>query len=830
MQAPPPRNESQRLQKLQCYNVLDTKPEAAYDDLTQLASLICQTPIALISLIDKERQWFKSVAGLHTRETHRDLAFCAHAILSSATLIVSDALQDPRFADNDLVTGEPHIRFYAGAPLVTPDGFVLGTLCVIDSQPRTLSQQQVIALESLARQVVSQLELRLNLKRLADEIDERNGIEAKLLETQHELSEAQAIAQLGNWANVPDSNLISMSEEAARIFGFASATELSFHDFIAPIHPDDRDALCQAFERASSGADCYLLEIRLLSDEGVTRHVACRGKPVVNDHGEVTQIVGTVQDITSYKIIELALQQAKAKAETASQTKTEFLANVSHELRTPLNAILGFAQLIDREPDFPNSCREYLSTILSSGNHLLSLINSVLDLSKIEACRMKVSHSTVDLLELLESVDAMLKQQAIAKGLRLETNIDSSLPRYVHTDAQKLRQILLNLLNNSIKFTQQGCVRLVAEWIPQSDRQSTPMLQIRVQDTGPGIEREDHQRIFEAFEQTESSKHTANSTGLGLTLSAHFINLMDGTICLESQVDEGTTFVVTLPMKEVSRRKELFHYIPEMPVLHREQPLTRPRILLVDDQSDNRKLVMKLLGRANIDIQEAKNGAIAVETWKNWKPDLILMDMRMPVMDGYEATQKIRYLEAQAAQMTEASENDPANSTKTKIIAVTASAFADDRLRIIEAGCDDVVYKPYRVNTLYEAIATHLNLDVEDLRQSVSNSNSKSFDFAKKTTAKPKSTPPPSKRQGEDFSPVLSGVELDVMPQSWQDALYDAAYCLNEQTCRQLIALIPASSSRLAQFLIAMVDDFRFELICNLLQESKKSASVSVKN
>lgn len=825
MRAALPNNENQRLQKLQCYNVLDTKPESAYDDLTQLAALICQAPIALISLIDKERQWFKSVVGLHAEETHRDLAFCAHAILSPSTLVIPDALQDPRFAENDLVVGEPHIRFYAGAPLITPDGFVLGTLCVLDSQPRMLNKQQILALEALARQVVSQLELRLHLHRLGEEIDERNAAEAKLLDIQHALSEAQAIAHLGNWSITLDTNQVFLSEEALKIYGLEPTAQLSFQDFIGPIHGDDRAAFCQAFEQVSSGTDCYFLEMRVFRPDGVMRYVACRSKPVFDNSGEMAQVVGTIQDITSYKTIEIALHQAKAEAEAASQTKTEFLANMSHELRTPLNAILGFTQLMDREPDFPNTCREYLSTILASGNHLLSLINNVLDLSKIEARHMTLSNSTVNLSELLESVYAMLKQQAVAKGLELEIDLGSSLPCYVHTDAQKLRQILLNLLNNSIKFTNKGSVRLTATWLPVSDRHPKPALQIQIRDTGPGIKSEDHHRIFGAFEQAESSRYASNSTGLGLTLSAHFINLMEGQISLESQVDQGTTFWVTLPMEIVGSSRDLSHYIPKMPVSVQQPPLTRPRLLLVDDQADNRQLVMKLLSQANIDIQEAENGAIAIERWKDWKPHLILMDMRMPVMDGYEATRQIRYLEAQTSQSTDGSQRAPADPETTKIIALTASAFADDRLRIVEAGCNDVVHKPYRINTLYEAIAHHLNVDVKELRQPLSGGVPKGIE----TPAKPSAQPSSERLDSLDtLSPTLNAINLQVMPQPWQDALHHAAYRLNEQECRKLISQIPTSASHLAQVLSAIIDDFRFELICDLLQESAKSTSMKV--
>ncbi|MGB3492101.1 MAG: ATP-binding protein [Elainellaceae cyanobacterium] len=830
MRAPSPSDENQRLQKLQCYNVLDTNPEPAYDDLTQLASLICQAPIALISLIDKDRQWFKSVIGLHAQETHRDLAFCAHAILSETTLVIPDATLDPRFADNDLVTGEPHIRFYAGAPLITPDGFILGTLCVIDSQPRTLSQQQIVALEALARQVVNQLELRLNVSRLSQEIDERNVAEAKLLKIQYALSEAQAIAQLGNWALILNSHRVNVSPETLKIYGLESTTtQISLDDFTAPIHPEDLDLFTQGLEQATSGSDCSI-EMRLLRSDGMTRYVACRGKPVFDDAGVMTQVVGTVQDITSYKTVELALQQAKAKADAASQAKTEFLANMSHELRTPLNAIIGFAQLLDREPDVPMQCRDYISTILNSGNHLLSLINNVLDLSKIEAQHMMLANSTVNLTELLEAIYTMLKQEAIAKGLELEMVFDSALPRYVYTDSQKLRQILLNLLGNGIKFTNEGSVQLTATWVPVSDRQPTPALQLQIEDTGVGIKPDDQHRIFEAFEQTESSRNASNSTGLGLTLSAHFIQLMKGHLSLESQIDQGTTFWVTLPMEVVSGSKDLSDYMPEMSAQPQPQPQmqpSRPRLLLVDDQADNRQLIRQLLKQADMDIQEAENGAIAIEIWQRWQPHLILMDMRMPVMDGYTATQQILHLAQQTLSVTADNGGTPIQSQPPKIIALTASAFDDDRLRILEAGCDDIVHKPYRVDTLYEAIARHLNLKVEDLRRSFSKPSSNRSDAsttAASTAASPDRAASLPARQGTLPASIQA---MRIMPQEWQDNLHHAAYRLNEQECRTLISQIPAEAFYLAQLLSAIVDDFRFELICELLQEPETCGAVN---
>lgn len=1070
MRAPIPHNETQRLQKLQCYNVLDTQPEPGYDDITQLAAFICQTPIALISLIDAERQWFKSVVGLQAQETHRDLAFCAHAIHHSKTLVVSDAAQDPRFADNDLVTGDPHIRFYAGAPLVSPDGFVLGTLCVLDTQPRHLTQQQITALEALARQVVSQLELRLHVRQLSQEVSDRttaeaalkysedclrhiaanlpgvifqyvrpiegadyfsymspnstdvwelepnaietdasqvwqqihpddlglmqasleqsaatrqpwtlewriqtpsgalkwlrgsarieqqpngdvlwdgiitditshrtielaleqseralrqmanaipgavyqyqvmpdgserilfmsdgirdlyelepeialqstgplwdvlqddrkrvqdsvnwaiathspwrcefriqlsgdrikwilgtaqpvqqhdgssiwNGVllditqakvaEAAVLESQRALAEAQAIAHLGNWSFSLETEELYVSDEILKIYGLEATASLTVQDLIYRVHPDDRDDFHHAFEQALLGGDDYHLEVRVIQPSGAERYIACKGRAVLNANQQVTQLMGTLQDITDYKHAELALQQAKTDAETANQAKSEFLANMSHELRTPLNAILGFAQLIDREPDLSPQCRDYLSTILSSGNHLLSLINNVLDLSKIEARRMTVSNSTVHLSDLIHSIHAMLEQQAIAKGLEFSVALDPSLPCYVHTDQQKLRQILLNLVSNSIKFTDQGFVRLTVDWQPESDRHTTPELLIHIEDTGVGIDHDDQDRIFNAFEQTEMSKRSANSTGLGLTLSARFVELMGGQISLQSQPHHGTTFTITLPVETVSGHRDLSYYMPQ-PSVHRHH--VKQRVLLVDDQAENRRLVMKLLNPDSLDIQEADNGAVAIERWRDWQPHLILMDMRMPVMDGYEATQQIRQLEQTASDSTAATADQP--SRATKIIALTASAFATDRSRILEAGCDDVVHKPYRINTLYEAIARHLEIEVETLKRS----RTPSAQPQSPSAPNPAPATPKSSAQSSTLK-ALTPDDFNMMPPEWQQALHHAAYRLNEQECRTLIAQIPESSSHLAQTLNAMLDDFRFELICQITQE-----------
>jgi signal transduction histidine kinase/CheY-like chemotaxis protein len=400
-------------------------------------------------------------------------------------------------------------------------------------------------------------------------------------------------------------------------------------------------------------------------------------------------------------------KQAEEAAQAANQAKSAFLANMSHELRSPLNAILGFSQLMMRSQTLPSEHAENVGIVTRSGEHLLTLINQVLDLSKIEAGRTTLNEKNFDLFRLLDDVEDMFQLKADDKGLQLICDRAPDVPRYLRTDQVKLRQVLINLLNNALKFTSEGgvSVRVVSsQWSVVSSQEKTTdnrqrttdtaKLIFEIEDTGPGIAPEELDSLFEAFVQTKTGKESQEGTGLGLPISRQFVQLMGGEITVSSQVGKGTTFKFDITVSVVDA-KDIESTKPTRHVIALEPNQQSYRILIVDDKLDNRQLLIKLLNPLGFELKQASNGQEAVEIWDNWEPHLIWMDMRMPVMDGYEATKQIKLTTKGQA---------------TAVIALTASVLEEERAVVLSAGCDDFVRKPFREADIFELMHKHIGV------------------------------------------------------------------------------------------------------------------------
>src|SRR5687767_12095195 len=446
-------------------------------------------------------------------------------------------------------------------------------------------------------------------------------------------------------------------------------------------------------ERAEAGIKLVLGERKLTDYELTARGrdgketVVSYNASTFHDRDRKLQgVFAAARDVTERKRYEQSLQQA-------NRAKSVFLANMSHEIRTPMNAILGFSQLMLRDRDLTTRQCQYLGTINRSGEHLLALINDILEMSKIEAGRTTLNASTFDLPVLLKDLEMMFRVRTDEKKISFTVETIGDVPQFIVTDINKLRQVFINVLGNAVKFTEQGGVGLRV--LADRDCATGPCLRVEIEDTGPGISRDEQDKLFRHFEQTKTGQQTGTGTGLGLAISREFVRLMGGAITVSSEVDKGSAFVIRLPLIEgdadaVQAKEKPRHVLGLQP----GQPPCR--VLIADDLQDNRELLAQLLGPVGFEIRLAANGAEAVQQFEQWRPCLILMDFRMPVMDGHEAIRRIRATDG---------------GKEPKIIAVTASAMDENRHDLMDIGADDFIGKPFREEELFHKIHDHVGIE-----------------------------------------------------------------------------------------------------------------------
>jgi signal transduction histidine kinase/DNA-binding NarL/FixJ family response regulator len=504
-------------------------------------------------------------------------------------------------------------------------------------------------------------------------------------------------------------------------------------------------------------------------------HLALSFNQMVDNLAEAQQ---TLENRVEERTTELQtanqeLMQAKDTAETANRAKSAFLANMSHELRTPLNAILGFTQLMVRDKSLSSEHRDNLSVVGRSGEHLLSLINDVLEISKIEAGQTLLTEEAFDLYRLLNDLEGMFHLRAEDKKLQLIFEFVEEVPQYVQLDQGKLRQVLINLLSNAIKFTETGGVILRAK----IQDTSTPHLFFEVEDTGPGIALEEQKALFEAFAQTTTGQQSQEGTGLGLSISQQFVRLMQGEFSVRSDVGRGSTFSFNVAFKSATAEdiQDTEQTTRNVVDLAPNQPTYR--ILIVEDREENRKLLTRFLVPLGFEVRGAEDGKIGIDVWKEWKPHLIWMDMPMPVMGGYEATKRIKAADKEK---------------ETIIIALTASVFEEERSIVLSVGCDDFVRKPFKPQEIYDALTQHLGIE---------------FIYEDDPSI-------PTKTISET---VLSEA-ITRLPTEWILSFNEAANRADTDEMLTLLSQIESDHTRVANELANMVNNFQLEELIALTQ------------
>lgn len=523
---------------------------------------------------------------------------------------------------------------------------------------------------------------------IARDITELKRVENALRESENRYRSLADNSKVGILQVTPDGTTIYANPFMLRMIHAENLSDVTGMNVLEFVDPSFWDLISEERQKRHRNISSTY-ELQLISFKGVRKNVMITAAPIMNDEGLLESIISSIVDITELKNVEEELRSAKNEAEAANLAKTTFLANMSHELRTPLNAILGFSGLMLRDTNLSDEQLTNLKTIGRSGEHLLDLISDILEFSKIEAGRTELHPEDFNLYRLLSMIEEMFSLRAKDKGIELTVERSDDVPQFIRCDQGKLRQTLINIIGNAVKFTRKGGITVRASY-------GEGKLYFEIEDTGVGIAEGEMEMVFEVFTQSTSGQESKQGSGLGIPISQKFIKMMGGELTVESQVGVGTIFRFAVKV-EVCEDGNLMPAESEVRAVGLATGQPSYRLLVVEDIESSRKLLVNLLTKVGFEVREAVDGREAVAVWEEWQPHLIWMDLRMPVLDGYGATEEIR-------SRIENSESD----AETRIIALTASAFEENKANAFKSGCDDFLRKPFRESDIFKLLTKHI--------------------------------------------------------------------------------------------------------------------------
>ncbi len=688
--------EALRLQAVKTWGVLDIDEDEMLQEIATIAALACGVPVGMVGFMGEDRQVFKARFGWDIESMPRSVSFCERAIQQFSTVIVGDTLEHPRFATHPLVTGQPNIRFYAGTPLITAEGHVLGTLAVFDSKPHPINTTQKRILESLAREVISTLVVSRNMSELERRARESSDVKSALAETEerlHDLFESvdDYILTIGI-----DGRLLHVNRAFFDSFEY-ERDEINRVSVFDISHSEMRPEFVKVFRRVAATGKAESIETVFITNRG--RRVTVEGKlsPRVID-GRTSLVRVIFRDISERKQFEVELGKARDAALESARMKTQFLTNISHEIRTPMNAVVGMLQLlIDTKLD--EEQEEFARTALSSADELLGMINNILQISKLESGRLRAVLSDFDLLNTVKWIVDVMSVAALEKGLTLTSRFDPDLPAVVYGDVSAIRQILTNLLNNAVKFTEHGTIKLEVELDQQTDTHQ--IIKFTVTDTGMGIAEQAIGSIFESFTQADGSMTRQHGgVGLGLATAKQLVELNSGVMGVESKVLEGSKFWFSIPYEKRDMTSERIDF-------------TGTRVLVLDQSESSRRIIVHYLeSTLQMRCETATSPVDALEMMQAEAAlgdpfRVAIFDLHMPSMHGLALAQEIR---------------GKAGIGATSLITMTSlgEQVDDDLLR--EVGISAWLTKPVEQTELLDVLTIVMARDLRSASQSAASS------------------------------------------------------------------------------------------------------------